>query len=143
MFPDRKVFNFQAVPINGEYNLALIAPQEEEWHTFSDGAAIIMNASYEVTKKVESTELGDRIDLHEFNLLDDTRSILIQSNAIRDIVPEDNVPWKGKLYENSFHEYDLVTGRVNFRWNASEHIPLSESTNPTPKPGGPKIWDWL
>ena len=31
LFPDKKVFDFRPVMINGEYHLAAISPQDAEW----------------------------------------------------------------------------------------------------------------
>lgn len=45
MFPDRKVFDFRPLMIDGSYHLALVTPQDAEWHVFADGAALVLNAS--------------------------------------------------------------------------------------------------
>lgn len=146
LFPDRKVFDFHPVKINGEYHLSLVATKDMDWHTFPDGAALVLNASYDVTHILTSTELENKIDLHEFNILDDGRTALMASNAAREIRPDENIPWKGKAVENFFSEVDLETQEILFTWVVSEHIALEESTNPTPKPGDTNQhpnWDWL
>ena len=131
--------------INGEHHLALIAPQDEEWHVYSDGAAILLNASYQPVQEITSMDLDhNKIDLHEFNILDDGNTALIATKAPRDATAADNTHWKGKIMELYFVELDLRTQEHRFHWTASEHVNLSEATNPPPGPGDhQKHWDWL
>ena len=144
LFPDRKVFDFRPVMIDGKHHLAMVAPRDVDWRTCTDGAALVLNASYDVVHELTSAELGDKIDLHEFNILEDGRTALLASNDGREIIPEHHIDWKGKIVDNFFTEVDLVTKEQMFHWVASDHVPLAESTNPTPKPGDAHPnWDWL
>lgn len=146
LFPDRKVFDFRPVTIDGAHYLALVTPHDEEWHVFSDGAAIVLNASYLPVQTLTSTDLGNKIDLHEFNVLDDGKSALVATKDVRDVTSADNVEFSGKVMECFFMEVDLRSQEQRFHWTASDHIGLNESTNlpPTQKSGEKqKHWDWL
>lgn len=144
MFPDRKVFDFRPVMIGGIQHLALVTPSDEEWHVFSDGAAILLNSSYQPVYTLTSGDLGHKIDLHEFNVVDDGSSALLAAKDTRSVSLSDSVEWTGKVMECFFLEIDLRTQTQKFYWTASEHVKLTESTNPPPEPGNKqKHWDWL
>lgn len=138
------MFDFRPVMIDGAYHLSLVAPRDSEWQVFSDGAAIVLNASYQPVHILTSTDLGHKVDLHEFNILDDGRTALIASNGLRELTPADNVDFGGKAADNFFTEVDLLTQKQQFNWTASDHVDFLESTNRLPKPGDVHPnWDWL
>lgn len=144
LFPDKKMFDFRAVLIDGEYHLAAVTPQDADWHPFPDGAAMILDSSYNLIHNFTSTDLGNRIDLHEFNILEDGRTVLIGVKEARDSTTSESDIWKGKVMESYTMEIDLHTREPAFLWKASEHVGPSESTNPPPRPGDQhQHWDWL
>ena len=149
LFPDRKVFDFRPVMINEAYHLALITPEDSEWRPFPEGLAMVLNASYQPVFSIGTEELGERIDMHEFNILADGKTALIGMKIFREPTEADNVDWKGKEWKGkimdcSFTEMDLRTQERTFNWTASEHISISETSNPPPAPSDKeKFWDWL
>lgn len=146
MFPDRKVFDFRPLMLDGTYHLALVTPQDSEWHVFADGAALILDASYELVNSINSTEIGHKIDLHEFNIVDDGRRALVASKSPReDLKIPESVNWTGtRVMEIFFDEVDLRTSEHMFHWRASDHVDLTESSNPPPPAESEqKHWDWL
>lgn len=132
--------------IDGRHHLALVTPQDSEWHVFADGAAIVLNSSYEIADSVNSTELGHKIDLHEFNIVDEGQTALIASKAPReDLTIPEEVGWKGsRVMEIFFDEVNLRTQEQTFHWRASDHVSLLESSNPPPSADSEqKHWDWF
>lgn len=145
MFPDRKVFDFRPLMIDGSYHLALVTPQDAEWHVFADGAALVLNSSYHLVNSINSTELGRKIDLHEFNIVEDGTKALIASKTPReDLKIPASVGYNGRVMEIFFDEVDLRTQEQLFHWRASDHVELTESSNPPPSgESEQKHWDWL
>ena len=151
LFPDRKVFDFRPVMINDEYHLALITPEDAEWRPFPDGLAMVLNASYQPVFSLGTEELGHRIDMHEFNILDDGKTALIGMKIFRDPTEAEKAevvwkgtPWTGKIMDCSFTEMNLETQERTFNWTASEHLRISETSNPPPDRGAKEtFWDWL
>lgn len=145
LFPDKKVFDFKPVMINGENHLALISPDDAEWRPYPDGIAMILDASYQPVWRIGSEELGHRIDMHEFNILDGGKTALIGMKNFRLPAESDHVKFQGKMMDCLFTELDLQTMQPSFDWKASDHIDIEvETSNPPPKNGEqPPFWDWL
>jgi hypothetical protein len=147
MFPDRKVFDFRPIMMGGTYHLAMVLPQDAEWHVFYDGAALILNSSYHLVNSINSTELGHKIDLHEFNIVEDEdgQKALIASKVPReDLEIPASVGYNGRVMEIFFDEINLRTQENLFHWRASDHVDLTESSNPPPSAESEqKHWDWL
>lgn len=124
--------------------MAAITPQDAEWHPFPDGAAMLLNSSYDLVYNISSADLGNRIDLHEWNIINNGKSALLAVKEVSD--RKDGMPngFTGKIMESYILELDLQTNEKIFEWRASDHVDLLESTNPPPKPGDQhKHWDWL
>lgn len=135
--------------INGEHHLALITPEDAEYRPFPDGLAMILDSSYQPIFQLGTEELGERIDMHEFNILDDGATALIGMKKFREPTAEENAvwegtEWKGKIMDCIFTEMNLETLERTFNWTASAHIPLTETSNPPPERGSKEtFWDWL
>lgn len=130
--------------IDGKHHLAAITPQDADWHPFAAGAGMILDSSYQLVHEFTSETLGNRIDLHEFNIIENGESVLVAVKEARDATAEDPGNWKGKIMESFVLEVDLKTQEQKFMWKASDHVSLLESSNPPPKPGDKqKHWDWL
>jgi hypothetical protein len=129
--------------INGEHHLSLVAPTDAAWSPFPDGFATVLNASYHPIFSVDTRELGQTIDMHEFNVLGDGQTALIGMVSRRNIGELDQAAWKGEIQDYSFTEFDLQTRQQFVNWTASEHVPLAESLNPAPNSEMPAPWDWL
>ena len=93
-----------------------------------------------------ANSVGHKIDLHEFNIVEEGRKALMTSKSPReDLEIPTSVNWTGhRIMEIFIHEIDLITQEQTFHWRASDHIDLTESSNPPPPAESEqKHWDWL
>lgn len=124
--------------------MSLVAPVDARWQSFPNGTAMVLDASYRPIFSLDSAELGDRLDIHDFNVLGEGHTAMVAMTEYRRITESDGMPWNGEIVDCLFTEIDLRTRERLFTWTASEHIPLAESSNPLPSPDEPnKKWDWL
>lgn len=148
LFPDKKVFDFRPVKINDEYHLTLISPEDAEYRPFPDGVAMVLDSSYQPVWSIGTEELGERIDMHEFNILENGNALIGMKKFREPLASENPVfkgtEWKGKIMDCIFTELNLETGERVFNWTAAEHIPLNETSNSPPEHGAKEtFWDWL
>lgn len=144
LLPGTKVFDFQALILNEKHHLSLIAPPGPAWQLYPDGVAMVLNASYHPIFALSTTELGQRMDMHEFRVINETQTALIAMTHRREVRASDNLDYQGDILDCSFTEVDMRTRQRIFNWTASDHIPFTESSNPPPTSEmRNKPWDWL
>lgn len=94
------------------------------------GHFYMLNATYEAVHKVSAAN-GMLADLHEFTITPEGTALVIVFQAI----PTDTRPagrkfndlWNQAIWDCSFQEVDIETGKLVFEWRASEHINITET----------------
>ncbi|GAA5196183.1 hypothetical protein GCM10023322_64530 [Rugosimonospora acidiphila] len=118
--------NFQVQTYQGEPVLTWW--QGKQISGYGNGEYVIMDSNYH-----EITRLSGgpgNVDLHEFQLTSAGTAL------------STNYQQNGSLLDCFVREVDVATGRELMRWRASDHVSLSDSYQPRPKPGaGP--WDFF
>ena len=121
------IMDFRLSDVRGEKMMTMLD------HDRADG--IIIDDNYEVRDLVLITDDKDHVNGHEFQWVDNGKSVLIIRNEKKDATQEekDSVGFKGDGPCNanymSFHELDATNNYESiFDWHAFGHIKLNEST---------------
>ncbi|KZT20110.1 hypothetical protein NEOLEDRAFT_1245450 [Neolentinus lepideus HHB14362 ss-1] len=95
---------------------------------YGAGRAIIMNSTYDIIYNFTST-FPNGADLHEFFIprVNNQTALLSAYYVLNTNLSEVGGTGDDWLLECAFQEIDIATGNVLFSWNASDHIPYSDS----------------
>jgi Arylsulfotransferase (ASST) len=99
-----------------------------------DGWYVLMDDTY---RRIATVTAGNGLtgDIHEFLIgPDDTAWITVYRRIDRDL-SEVGGPKNGTIFEGVVQNVDVATGRVLFEWHSADHVALTESYAPPPKPG--------
>ncbi|WP_165367938.1 arylsulfotransferase family protein [Phytoactinopolyspora endophytica] len=121
---DMNVADFRVQEYRGQPVLTWWEGESHEGH--GSGEFVIMDSSYQEVARIGAG--NDRAgDLHDFELTDDgTALVLAYETEPADLTPfggdED-----GEMLNNYVQEIDVETGEVLLEWDASEHVPMSDT----------------
>ena len=119
--------NFYVCPYNGSSHLCLF--QGDQQPGYSRGQGLILDDSYRIVKSVHSGNGLPGNDLHEFNILNGGKSVLV---TVYIPLPYDLTDYNitsgiGWLQNSAFQEVEVETGRVLFEWKSVDHVEPSAS----------------
>jgi hypothetical protein len=87
-----------------------------------------MDTSYQVRGSVNSTDVPEGLDMHEFHLINGETSLTIVANVQEVSISVLGLPSPtGLITQGGFRETDIRTGKVLFEWLPTDHISLKES----------------
>lgn len=87
-----------------------------------------MDTSYHVRGSVNSTDVLEGLDMHEFHLINGETSLTIVANVQEVNIAVLGLPsLTGLITQGGFRETDIRTGKVLFEWLPTDHISLKES----------------
>ncbi|KDQ50598.1 hypothetical protein JAAARDRAFT_41909 [Jaapia argillacea MUCL 33604] len=120
-------FNFRTQNLNGVEVLTLWTGTVST-AGWGQGRALILDYSYNVLYNL-TTSFSTAVDIHEFAIPSVTNSTALVT--VYEPVPANLKALGGSgqdwILESRFQELDIVTGEVLFTWNASAHVPFSDS----------------
>ena len=94
-----------------------------------------LDSSYEVFKVISPH--GDiQGDLHEFSITDQGTALMTIYDTKQIDLSAVGGKANGWIYDSSFQELDIETGRLIFSWSASEHYEVDETYAPIGGTGG-------
>lgn len=137
---NRNAWDFRLTTFHDSPALTFILGRERRLSGSRDGAGMILDTSYQTRSRVNFTDKGDIMDMHEFNLVDGRTSLSIFTKReevnISSLMPPLQ---KGWVMQTGFREIDIDSGNVVMEWQTKDHISLTESfTEPPPGFGAPK-----
>ena len=98
-----------------------------------------MDTSYQVRGSVNSTDVPEGLDMHEFHLINGKTSLTIVANVQKVDISVLGLPSRtGLITQGGFRETDIRTGKVLFEWLPTGHISLKESMVAPPRHFGSK-----
>lgn len=140
-YENRNIFDFKAV----DDTLSFIL--QHSYDEIDKGAGYILNQHYEPTNRVGVTNDLSAFNIHEFNVLEDSRTALAcayrsEYVSLGDLGRPDEYGW---VQPGGFVELDIATGLVLFEWSSVGHIALHESVklDAWDAPAGQPGWDFL
>ena len=124
MFKGFDAFDFKLSNFGGKEMMTFIYPH--------DNAAMIMDNTYEVFKKVEFDNVGLEVNMHDFNLVDNGTRALALHNNHKD-VPQEKLAFSDydgdcRARFTGFEVLDTKTWELMFTWSPYDHINMGEST---------------
>jgi EmrB/QacA subfamily drug resistance transporter len=99
----------------------------------NSGEDVVVNQHYQTVAKIRGAD-GWILTLHAMDVRGHDAWVTANKNVPKDLSSEGGVN-NGVLTESAIQEYDLRTGKLLYTWNASDHIPLSESKTQPPTNG--------
>jgi hypothetical protein len=98
-----------------------------------------MDTSYQVRGSVNSTDVPEGLDMHEFHLINGETSLTIVAKVQDVDISVLGLPSSiGLITQGGFRETDIRTGKVLFEWLPTDHISLKESMVAPPSNFGSK-----
>jgi len=127
MFDRFKVWDFRVAQFGGVDMLTGISHR--------DNAGIVIDSGYEFVKSVPWSETWGGSNMHEFNVLEDGKRVLVftkEDDKKASIEQSATVEYQGQcsIMDQGFKELDITVDppRTLFEWIGSEHIALNETT---------------
>lgn len=116
------VMNFHQCNFKSKPHICLFEGRSKE--TWGQGRGVILDSEYQVVATTETGAGASLIDMHEFQLINDGRSALVNSYEIKpfDGIPLNMVRGFSWLLDSRFREIDMRSGEVKFSWSAEDHI---------------------
>jgi hypothetical protein len=119
--------NFRPCQYKGEAHLCF--NQVNQQNGYGIGQGVIVDQNYKVVATVQTGGNVEPVDMHEFQLLNDSETAILSSYQI---VPFDLSYFNitsglGWLSEGVFQEVNITTGEVLFEWFSTNHVDPSES----------------
>ncbi|KAJ9254017.1 hypothetical protein DTO207G8_3878 [Paecilomyces variotii] len=148
LFENRNTFDFKAIDnIDNNTHVSFIVQQGYQQHGDKKGGAIVLDGRLEYEDVVPVTNDLGAFDIHEFNVLEGGKTALATAYRPEFLDygelgrPDDH----GWVHTGGFVELDVATGDVVYEWRSLGHIPLEESTFPSPEPPvmDPPGWDYI
>jgi len=92
---------------------------EQSW---GQGRQLILDSSYQVVRAIDTVESPS--DMHEFNLIDNGRSLLTTAYTVEPIDLSSYGWSEGITYmlNGLFREVDVESGEIKFEWSALDHL---------------------
>jgi EmrB/QacA subfamily drug resistance transporter len=97
------------------------------------GEDVVVNQHYQTVAKIRGKN-GWIVTLHAMDIRGHDAWVTANRNVPANLSNEGGVN-NGVLVQSAIQEYDLRTGKLVYTWNASDHIPLSESKTQPPTNG--------
>jgi EmrB/QacA subfamily drug resistance transporter len=97
------------------------------------GEDVVVNQHYRTVAKLTGKD-GWVLTLHEMKISGHDAWVTANKNVPTNLSDEGGVN-NGVLVQSAIQEYDLRTGKLLYTWNASDHIPLSQSKTQPPTNG--------
>ncbi|KAE8387156.1 ASST-domain-containing protein [Aspergillus alliaceus] len=121
------------------YNLNVYTFKGQQYLTFwvgddgvrghGEGAYYMLDSSYREAYKINAANRL-RGDLHEFHITQDDTALI----TIYDVIPADLTPVSGLeegwIYDGTFQELDIESGKLLFQWRASDHFNFTDMYRP-------------
>jgi MFS family permease len=127
-----ETYEYEGKPVLGWWQGVVSATGEIE-----SGKIVIVDQSYKQIATLEGTD-GWVISLHAMDIRDGTAWVTANKNVPADLSSEGGVN-HGVLVDSALQQYDLKTGKLLYSWDATKHIPMSDSETQPPPNGFP--WD--
>jgi EmrB/QacA subfamily drug resistance transporter len=99
----------------------------------NSGEDVVVNQHYQTVATLKGKD-GWVLTLHAMDIRGDDAWVTANKNVPANLSKEGGVN-NGVLVESAVQEYDLRTGKLVYTWNASDHIPLSQSKTQPPTNG--------
>ncbi len=99
----------------------------------NSGEDVVVNQHYQTVAKLRGKN-GWILTLHAMQIRGHDAWVTANKNVPYNLSDYGGVN-NGVLVESAIQEYDLRTGKLLYTWNASDHIPLSESKTQPPTNG--------
>ncbi|KAE8154206.1 ASST-domain-containing protein [Aspergillus avenaceus] len=117
------------------YNLNVYNYKGQDYLTFwmgndgvgghGEGAYYMLDSSYQEVYKIDAANHLPA-DLHEFHMTEEGTALI----TIYDVYPADLRPVggleEGWIWDGTFQEFDIETGKLLFQWRASEHFEFTD-----------------
>jgi hypothetical protein len=105
------------------------------------GTDYIYNDKYQQIATVQAGN-GLSADGHEFLITPQNTALILAYTTKTADLTSIGGPANQTVIDGVVQEIDIKTGKVLFQWNASDHVPYSQSEQPLPaSPSSP--WDWF
>ncbi|KAL2406423.1 hypothetical protein ABEF93_006382 [Exophiala dermatitidis] len=110
----------------------------ESWSTFYAGDVHIYSNELVPVATVKSQNGRPPIDMHECNLVDDGRSMIVDIYQVEryDLSQYGITEGEGWIRDGLFQKIDVETGELLFEWSALDHVNPSESYVPVGSTSG-------
>jgi hypothetical protein len=121
------VLNMRLQYYKGEKFLTFWAGQKAG--TMGQGEYLMLDSSYNITRRFDAIGGDLHGDLHEFKITDDN-TVLVTVYTKKEVDFTDLGHWRGKhgwVIDSMFQEIDIETNELLFQWAASDHFPPSET----------------
>ncbi|KAE8379758.1 ASST-domain-containing protein [Aspergillus bertholletiae] len=133
------------------YNLNVYTFKGQDYLTFwvgddgvrghGEGTYYMLDSSYQEIYKINAANHLPA-DLHEFHITQDDTALI----TIYDIIPADLTPVggleEGWVFDGTFQEIDIETGKSLFQWRASEHFNFTDMQRDREGNGDSKTYPW-
>src|ERR1700753_1423754 len=111
------------------------------------GVDYIYNAHYQQIATVQAGN-GLSADGHEFLITPQNTALILAYTTKTADLTSIGGPANQTVIDGVVQEIDIKTGKVLFPWDASDHVPYSQSEQPLPKtstgaPDPSSPWDWF
>lgn len=118
---------FRMCRYNGADHLCFF--RGESWATFYVGDVHVYSNELLPVATIKAQNGRPGIDMHEANLVDDGRSMLVDIYQVEryDLSEFGLTAGEGWIRDGLFQKIDVATGRLLFEWSALDHIPPAES----------------
>jgi hypothetical protein len=102
---------------------------------------VMVDRRYKEILKLRAVGEGVGTDMHEMVITKRNTALIIGYKLYkRDLAPVGR-PGVSEVADGIVQEIDLTTGKLLLNWSAIQHIPLTESMFPVPRPDSTSAWD--
>ena len=113
----------------------------------AQGTDYIYNDKYQQIAAVQAAN-GLSADGHEFLITPQNTALILAYTTKTADLTSIGGPANQTVIDGVVQEIDIKTGKVLFQWNASDHVPYSQSEQPLPTtstgaPNPSSPWDWF
>jgi hypothetical protein len=113
----------------------------------AQGTDYIYNDKYQQIATVQAGN-GLSADGHEFLITPQNTALILAYTTKTADLTSIGGPANQTVIDGVVQEINIKTGKVLFQWNASDHVPYSQSEQPLPvtsdgKPNPSSPWDWF
>lgn len=113
--------DFKVGSLDGQDYLTMVSLQVPHLQGSEKGACSVLNSSYHVVELFRPPLANTQQDMHEFTLLNQSRTALMLSSRIR----PDPANETEKALDNIFVELDIDTKQIVFDWASLDHVPVA------------------
>lgn len=128
-FDNRNTFDFRPnIYSDGETHLSFIQSWEDK-QPWEKGSGVILNKNYQEEKRVVPPDDVHDFNMHEFRLLNDSKTALacIYRTAMVNLADFNRPKEETLVMTGGFAEVNVETGEILAQWNSIDHIKVHES----------------